>query len=473
MDQGAAGRKADDPASTGRTSAGQRLGADYWKLLLSSGMTNLADGIGLVAWPWLASLITRDPLAIALVGVAQRLPWFILSLPAGVIIDRLDRRQIVIAMDALRCLMLAVLTLAIALPGTMPPVPLAGFPVLALYGLLLFSALVTGSAEVLRDSSAGTLLPAIVPRDRLETANARMFGLEVLTNMMIGPSLAGFLLALALPLVFGLTGVAFALAGLLVFSIRGPFRATRRVTQGIDANPHADGGRGQPTVGATGFIGEAKEGLAYLFARPLLRDLALGLGCFNALENMLLIALVLYAQEVLHLGSAGYGLLLTGGAVGGLAAALVGERFIRLFGQAACLRLAVAILLLQAVVPLVLPFPEPIWLTLALFSAMGTVWNIITVSLRQRLIPAHLLGRVTSVYRLFGLGMIPLGFVLSGLTVTVTEPLVGRHAALCAPFALAAVLVALLLATLWRRLSPAAIAAFVSTAAGDEPEAAR
>ena len=429
-----------DAGSAGRGHQAGALGGSYRKLLLSSSLTNLADGIGLVAWSWLASLITRDPLAIALVGVAQRLPWFVLALPAGVIVDRLDRRVIVVAMDALRFVVLWLLALCLAWPGIMPAQPLAEFPTVFIYWLVLASALTVGSAEVLRDNSAITLMPALVPPARLETANARLFGVELVTNMMVGPPLAGLLLALALPLSFGLTGAAFALAGLMVFSIRGRFQSQR--------------------TAPASFLQEAKEGLSYLFARPLLRDLAIGLGFYNAIENMLLIALVLYAQEVLGLSSVGYGLLLAGGAVGGLAAAAFGERIIGRLGRSACLRIAVATLVILSATPLVLPFVVPIWLAFAVFSMMAMVWNIITISLRQRLIPVHLLGRVNSVYRLFGIGMIPLGFVVSGVSVTAAEPLVGRHLALFAPFLVGTVLAMFLLAALWRRLSPEAIAAF-------------
>ncbi len=274
------------------------LGSSFHRLLASSGLANLADGIGIVAWPWLASLITRDPLAIALVGVAQKLPWFLFALPSGVISDRLDRRWLVISMDFLRCATLLGLALALVIPGLMPQIPVADFPTIPLYGLLLLAALVVGFAEVLRDNCAITLLPSIVSADRLETANGRMGSVETVMNMMIGPPLAGLVIGLALPLAFGFYGLAFALAGLLVLSIPGRFRTLRP----------------EPRH----WVAEIREGAAYLFARPLLRDLAIALGVLNAVEMMMLTGLVLYGQEVMGLNSAQYGLLLTGAAAGGV-----------------------------------------------------------------------------------------------------------------------------------------------------------
>ncbi|PYB76983.1 MFS transporter [Rhizobium wuzhouense] len=416
------------------------LGRAFHRLLLSSGLANLADGIGVVAWPWLASLITRDPLAIALVGVAQKLPWFLFALPSGVITDRFDRRRLVISMDVLRFVTLITLSLAMLAPGMLPQTPVQDFPFDPLYALLLLCALIVGFAEVLRDNSAVTLLPSIVPHDRLETANGRMGSVETVMNMMIGPPLAGLVIGLALPLAFGLYGLAFAFAGLLILSIPGTFRTERP----------------EPRH----WVAEIREGTAYLFARPLLRDLALGLGVLNAIEVMLLTGMVLYAQEVMQLNSAEYGLLLTGLAIGGVIGGLLGEPIIRRFGASACIRATIAGCLVWALIVLFLPFPSLVWAALALSAITGMVWNIITVSLRQRLIPPHLLGRVNSVYRFFGLGTMPLGVLVAGVSVTLAEHVMPRPQALGMPFILAAILSVLLLAGLWSRVSPKALAAF-------------
>ena len=416
------------------------LGRNFHRLLLSSALANLADGIGVVAWPWLASLITRDPLAIALVGVAQKLPWFLFALPSGVISDRLDRRLLVTSMDFLRFVTLIALATAMLAPGLLPEAPVQDFPVDLLYGLLLLSALIVGFAEVLRDNSAVTLLPSIVPHARLETANGRMGSVETVMNMMIGPPLAGLMIGLALPLAFGLYGLAFAFAGLLVLQIPGTFRTERP-----EPRP---------------WVAELREGAAYLFARPLLRNLAIGLGGLNAIEVMLLMGLVLYAQEIMGLGSAQYGLLLTGLAAGGVLGGLLGENIIHRLGASACLRATIAAALIAALVIFFCPVPLLVWVVLALSALTGMIWNIITLSLRQRLIPPHLLGRVNSVYRFLGLGTMPLGMLMAGASVSLAEGFIPRAQALAMPFALGAVLSILLLLGIWTRVSPKTLAAF-------------
>ena len=87
------------------------LGRNYWKLWIASVVSNFGDGVAFIAYPWLASAITRDPVQIALVAVATRLPWLVFSLPAGVITDRVDRRKLVAWMDVVRF----ILTLGVAL----------------------------------------------------------------------------------------------------------------------------------------------------------------------------------------------------------------------------------------------------------------------------------------------------------------------------------------------------------------------
>ncbi len=290
----------------------EKLGRNYAALWTASAVSNLGDGIGTVAWPWLASLLTRDPLAIALVATAFRLPWLLFSLPAGVIVDRFDRRKIVLLMDAARFGVLIGLGFAIWSAQPLSTPADLGLPNAPLYWALLASALAVGFAEVLRDNAAQTLMPSIVPASRLEAANGRLWSVEVLMNSLIGPPLAGIILAIALPLSFFANGIGFALAAIFVLTIRGQFRAVR----GQEEKRH--------------WLSEMREGASFLWRNNLLRNLALSLGILNAMDNLAIVALLLYAQEVLKLSSTEFGLLLTAGAVGGI----VGGPSLRSRGQA-------------------------------------------------------------------------------------------------------------------------------------------
>lgn len=384
------------------------------RFITASGMTNLADGIAVVAWGWIGSLLTRDPLLVALVPVALRTPWAILALPAGLVTDRLDRRRLILAMDALRAaaFLFAALALWLALP--LAPAPVDGISSPPLYTALLAAALVVGGAEVFRDNAAQTMLPSLVPQDRLERANGWLWSAELLTNALIGPALGAFLIGLWLPLAFGVNAAAYALAMLMVAGLAGQFRAVRTDRRGWRA--------------------ELAEGFAFLRGVPLLKTLAWTTGFWNLFHQMIVIGVVLHAQENLGLSAQAYGLTLAGGAVGGIAGSLLGERIVRALGAVRTMQW-----MLAASGPcfLAMALAPDAWTLGFCFAAMeftGFVWNVVSVSTRQRMIPDALLGRVNSLYRLLAWGMMPLGLLLSGLVVLAGELLAGRGTALVLPF---------------------------------------
>ena len=384
------------------------------RFIAASGMTNLADGIAVVAWGWIASLLTRDPLLVALVPVALRLPWFLLALPAGVITDRVDRKRLILWMDAVRGLAFAAAALAIWAALPLAPAPAEGVSAPFLYWALALAAFVVGGAEVFRDNAAQTMLPAFVAPDQLERANGRLWSAELLTNALIGPALGAVLIGFYLPLAFGLNAVAYGLAMLLVAGVAGQFRPERTDPRNWRV--------------------ELREGLAFLRAKPLLRTLAWATGFWNLFHQMIVIGVVLHAQENLNLSAEAYGLTLAGGALGGIAGSLMGERISRALGSARTMQW----MILASGPCFAAMALAPNAVTLALcFAAMefsGFVWNVVSVSTRQRMIPDALRGRVNSLYRLLAWGMMPLGLLLSGITVTLGETLVPRDLALTLPF---------------------------------------
>jgi MFS family permease len=146
----------------------------FTRFLAASGLTNLADGVATVAWAWVASLLTRDPVLIACLPVALRLPWFLFAVPAGIITDRVDRRRLILTMDGARTLVFAAAALAVWSSLPLSPPPESGLTRPGLFWTLLFAAFLIGGAEVFRDNSAQTMLPAIVPANDLERANGRL-----------------------------------------------------------------------------------------------------------------------------------------------------------------------------------------------------------------------------------------------------------------------------------------------------------
>ena len=386
---------------------------NYIRLIGASGATNLADGIASVAFPWLATLLTRDPVLIALVAFAGRLPWLLFAVPAGVITDRTDRRRLIVQADCFRLL------LALGVVGLILTLPSSGAPDRAMPYVFAISTLafLLGSAEVLRDNAAQTLMPSVVDQADLETANGQLWSVETVLGQFIGPPLAGVLIAFALPAPFVMNAVAFGLAALMVWFVVLPPRL---------APPR----RAWRT--------ETREGLRWLWERPILRRLALSLGVINGLYTLALVVLVLLAQERLGLSASGYGILLAVGAGGGVLGGVLCPRIVARIGAQNSLTLALGAFPLPF---LIIALSGSAWLTAAalFFEAFAAVlWNVVTVSYRQRAIPDELLGRVNSVYRFFGWGTMSLGALFGGSLVSFGELLMPRDAALALPFFIAA-----------------------------------
>ena len=390
------------------------LKSSYSRFVAASGFTNLADGIAVVAWAWLASLLTRDPLLVALVPVMLRLPWFFFAIPAGIITDRTDRRRLILLMDIVRAVAFLGAAIAIWLNLPFADAPASGTSNNALFILILIAASVVGVAEVFRDNAAQTMLPSIVPHEDLEKANGRLWSVEMVGNALLGPAVGAFLLAIWVPLPFTMNFLLFLLAVVLVLSLSGNFSPAKRSERDWKA--------------------EFREGFEFLKKAPLMRAMAWLTGFWNLLFHMTLIGLVLHSQENLGFDARTYGLVLAAGAIGGIAGGFLGEHVVKIFGSNRAAQLALASSAPAFACMAIAPGPISLGIVLAVFEFTGIVWNTVSVSYRQRLIPDELLGRVNSLYRLLAWGMMPIGLLLSGILVTIFESITTREIALTTPF---------------------------------------
>lgn len=418
------------------------LGANYRKVFSASVISNLGDGMAQVGYPWLASAITRNPLLIALVGVMQRLPWLIFTLPAGVITDRQDRRRLMVRMDLLRGAVTAVVAVVVLTTSNLPKPSQVDQVVgtrAGLYVAILAAVLLLGFAEVLRDNSAETILPAVVAPDQLERANGRMWSMEMVANTFAGPPLGSLLLSVSFFLPFVVdAGSFFAAAGLVALLV-GQFRAKPRVLANDAVDPAAAAVAAAPAA-APSWRTDLVEGFRWLWRHPLLRPLAITLGCMNALGAMQFASFVLFAQEVLHTSPLQFSILGFGAAAGGIVGGWISSWISRTLGAGRSLLMAMGATIVTGVI-----IGSTSWwptvLIVEFFVTLGTiVWNVITVSLRQQIIPDHLLGRVNSVYRFFGWGMAPIGGALGGLVMVVGDRWVSREMSLRLPWFAAAIL---------------------------------
>ena len=364
------------------------LGPDYRKLWTAAGVSTLGDGVRLAALPLLAASITRDPGAVAVVTLAGSLPWLLFSLVSGAVVDRVDRRRVIWQVDTGRALVMFGLATAIVFDATS-------------IALLVVVAFLLGTGETLFDNAAQALMPAVVPRDRLEDANSRLYAVQITSQEFVGPPVGSLLFAAAMAAPFFLDAGSFVAAAALVLGIRGGRRTPRPETEA-----------------RTRLRTEIGEGLRWLWRHRLLRTLALMLGVWNLLTTASGAVFVLFATEDLHVSTAGYGLLFSAGAVGSIVGSVFATRIIRSVGPGRALLAAVVISALANFVVALTSNAYLVGVMGAIGSLVAIVWNVITVSLRQAIIPDELLGRVNSVYRFLGWGMMPIGAALGGLVAS-------------------------------------------------------
>jgi MFS family permease len=354
----------------------------FWRLYASSATTNLADGIGRTALPLVAASYTLDPVLVAGLTTSAFLPWLLFALVSGAVVDRVDRRYAMSAANAARALAsgtLVVLTLLHA--GSVP----------ALYAV----AFVLGTAETVYDSATRALLPQVVGRRDLDRANSLLTVEETLGQQFVGSPVGSALFALAAALPLGLNAAGFAAAAVLVLTVPGDYRPAR---SGVPTSVRRD----------------MADGVRWLSRHALLRGLTLVSAATALVQSMGTGVLVLYVLEVLRLPAGAFGLIVLGTGVGGLVGGVLAPSLTRRVGRAGMLT-GGAVVAALAEGGLALTTSAVVATVLGAVSAAGVmVWNVLTMSLRQSLIPEAVFGRVQGAYRTLVWGGIALGSVAGG-----------------------------------------------------------
>jgi MFS family permease len=376
-----------------------RLGTHYWRLWWANAISSTGDGAFVAALPLLAVTISRDPRLVAVVTAAGYLPWMVLSLPAGALVDRYDRATLMWRAQAVQAAVVAAMAVLVVFG-------IANIAVLGLAGLLL------GSAEVVFGNAAQAVLPTMVPPELLARANGSQQVSLTVGETFLGPPAGSLLFAVAAALPFGLDAISFAGSAALLARL-----------------PRMSQEDGQPRAAIRTQIA---EGLRWLYRHRLLRVVAVLLGVFNFANQMGQAVLVLLATQTLHVGTRGYGLLLAVTAVGSVIGGLVSPAVTRRLGMLPSLIIAGAVDAAVFAGLGLAPDPAVAALMLAGQGFTVTMWNVVTVSLRQQVVPAHLLGRVNSVYRMLGWGLMPVGALAGGF--------VAHAAGLRAPYIVAGLL---------------------------------
>jgi MFS family permease len=363
----------------------------YW---LSGFLADFGDGIRLAAFPLLAAELTRSPAAVAAVAAVQNLPWLLIGVGAGVLVDRTDRRRLMVIVDLTRAALIVGLAAAV----------LAHSAGLALIYLTAFS---TGVGSALRDTAAVTCIPRLVDSADLDRANARVIAGRLVGNELAGPAAGGWLFGLAAVLPFAVNAGALGIAVLLLLTLPSVFRP-------VPAAPGRDAASALASVRR-----DLRDGARWLWRHADIRDVTIATGIIVAVDAWWFAILVLYVIQVLHQRPGVYGLLLAVAAPGGISIGTVGPWLARRAGPWRSLLVAGAVmaatqaglgLTTNVIVAAVMLFAN---------SAACALMEMTTVTMRQRQVPPELLGRITSLYGTVLGGAVALGSLAGGALAAV------------------------------------------------------
>jgi MFS family permease len=390
-----------------------RLGTSFRWLLGSSWISNIGDGIIVAAGPLLVASETRDPFWVASAAVLQYLPWMVFGLFAGVVADRVDRRRMVAVANLCR---VGVLTLLV---GTIVTGEVSIAVVLAAIFLL-------GVGETFADTATSTLLPMLVAKADLGIANARLMAGTVTLNQLAGPPIGALLFGLGRGLPFVTQTVCVALSILLVLRLQLP-------EHGRD---HSEG--------PASIRQDIREGLRWVWGHAAVRTLVLTIVTFNVTFGAAWSVLVLYSLERLDMGQIGFGLLTSALACGGVFGTFSYSWLTRHVSLGNIMRGGLIIETLTHLVLALNTLPWVAMVVMFVFGAHAFVWGTTSVTVRQRAVPTHVQGRVSSVYMIGVTGGIVVGALIGGV-------IAGRWG-ITAPFWFAFVGSAIFLALIWRQL---------------------
>jgi len=367
----------------------QPLGRNFTGLWTATGLANLSDGLYLLALPLIALQITHSPAQVAGVTVALTLAWPLFGFYAGLVVDRSDRRRLVVAVNLVRALTLAGLTVSLLTgSATIVQVYLAAF--------------VLGLAETLVDTSLAALVPQTVTRAaELGRANARIEVAQNVTNQFVGPPLGGVLAIAGLAWVTGVGAALYAAALAVLGLLKGQFRA--------ESTPEPGPREALRT--------QVTAGLRFIWRDRLLRNLTVITAAMNVFWAAWAAVLVVYlvAPGPGGLNTAGYGLLLTTMAIGGiLGASLLGPLRRRLSAYRLLVLDVIGTVLLVGT-PAMTTNPFLIGAAMVVGGAGSAVWRVIVTQIRQSVVPGAVLGRVYSASRVISWGVLPVGAALGGL----------------------------------------------------------
>lgn len=364
------------------------LRAPFTRYWVSAFLADFGDGVRMAAFPLLAVQLTASPIAIVAVTAVQGLPWLVFGPGIGAVVDRLDLRRVMVAVDVVRCLVIGALAVAVL-------VGVASLP------LVYAAAFLTGIGSMARDTAASTAVPRLVDGQDLEAANGRLQAGSLVGGELAGPAVGGWLFGIAAALPFAMNAGGLALAVLLLLTLPSVFAPLPAET------------------GASQSLGRVRRdiatGLRWLWNDRPLRDLICAAVLVTVADGAFLAILVLYVTQILQQAPGVYGILLGVGAAGGIVAGFGCAPVARRLGAVTTLALSMVVM---AAAQLMIGLTTSVAISavaLAVSSAAFATFNVVSRTLRQRRSPPEILGRTNSTYLTLGRTGEAAGALLGGL----------------------------------------------------------
>ncbi len=379
----------DDSGTSASTPASQRLSSDFWRFWTGQTISQLGSSFTQFATPLLIFKLTHSAVNLGIATAANFVPYLLFGLIIGAWVDRLNRKLLMITVDLLRAAVIALIPL------------LSLLDVLAPWQIYLIGFL-SSTLTIFFDASEFAAIPSLVGQEDLVTANGRIQA-SYSAAAVAGPLLAGLLLALVrIETVFLVDAASFLASAYSLGLVRSAFN-----TEGE--------ARRTSTIRT-----DVAEGLRYVLHHPVLRNISAMMALFNFVSVTTFTQLVLFAKLRLDASDAMVGFLFSAGSLGVVVLGLLAGRIRKhlRFGPAALGSLFVIGLLTVA-----FAVNRMYWLALLLWGVaqgLGIFFNINTGSLRQAIVPNHLLGRIISIAGVLAWSAIPLGGLLGGFVVNWT-----------------------------------------------------
>lgn len=368
----------------------QGLGRRFWSLWSAFASSNLGDGLTLVGVPLLAVSLTDDARLVAVVAALRVLPFLVVGLPAGVLIDRSDRRNVAMVAQLGRTSALAAIVVSIVTDN-------------ASIALLAAAGFVVGTGEVFTDGGLPAVVRDVVRPDQLEVANSRLRASETVANSFIGPPVGALLFQWDPAFPFIGAAVLYLFTVGLLSNLSGSFK---------------------PDVVADDvpFAKKMTVGVRYVWGHSILRPLVVAVAAFSFVGQASSTVFVLLATERLGLSATQFGFLLTVDAVASVVMSFLVARLVKRTSHGFSMQLSVACYAVGSFIYGISMFMPFVLVAIFLHGVSDPTWNVVSSTVRQRLVDDQIFGRMMTAYLFIAWSMQPVGSLFGGLVAETYGP---------------------------------------------------